>query len=564
MGLIVNRSLVVLALSLTGSVALGAPSAAGRGRATATALDAATAVQVDGDLTDAVWRDAPSVTAFTQREPNEGVAPTFQTEARIAYDSTNLYVAVRALDTEPSLLVAHLSRRDESSPSDWIRVLVDSYHDRRTAFEFSVNPAGVKQDRYWFNDREHDLSWDAVWDVEVGRDDHGWRAEFQIPFSQLRFDQSESPIFGFALVREIGRLNETSTWPLLPRSANGYVSSFGELTGLHLTGGAKRLELVPYMVSQVVTDDREPDNPLIQSTDPGASVGLDLKFAMTPGLTLTATANPDYGQVEADPAVVNLTAFETFFEERRPFFVEASGIFRFDINCMDDRCSGLFYSRRIGRVPQAEVEEPDAGYVATPAQTTILGAAKVTGRAKGFSVGALNAITAEETGIIADGIQRSQQVVEPLTSYSAARARREFANQSSVGFMTTATNRRTSPSADFLAGQAYTGGVDWDWRLGRSYSLTGYWAGSTIHGSPEAIDELQTNNVHAFQRPDSTGLDYDPTRTTLNGQSALVAISKIGGEHVRFNDHVRLEPDDDVQADVRAVDHRRCQLPAER
>ncbi len=500
----------------------------------ATPLGAATAVQVDGNLTDAAWQSAPTLTNFVQREPNEGAAPSFQTEARIAYDATNLYVAVRAFDTRPALLVGHLSRRDENSPSDWIRVLIDSYHDRRTAYEFAVNPAGVKQDKYWYNDRDEDLSWDAVWDVQVARDEQGWRAEFKIPFSQLRFDPKSTTEFGLALVRQIGRLNETSTWPLLARSANGYVSSFGELTGLRLSASTKRLELTPYVVSQVVTDRTEPDNPLVTPTDPGASAGVDLKYGLTPGLTLTATVNPDFGQVEADPAVVNLTAFETFFPERRPFFVEGGGIFRFDINCSDDVCSGLFYSRRIGRAPQGDVEAPDEGYIAAPTQTTIIGAAKVTGRARGFSIGALNAVTAEETAVVADGLQSTERGVEPLTSYSVVRARREFTNQSSLGFMGTATNRQITPDLNTLAGQAYTGGVDWDWRLHPNYSLAGYWAGSTIHGSAEAIDELQTNNVHALQRPGS-GLDYDPTRTSLNGHSGLVSLSKIGGEHVRFN-----------------------------
>jgi hypothetical protein len=296
----------------------------------------------------------------------------------------------------------------------------------------------------------------------------------------------------------------------------------------------KRLEIVPYAVSQVTTQPTE-GNPLIHATDPGASLGVDLKFGLTPGLTLTATVNPDFGQVEADPAVVNLSAFETFFAEKRPFFIEGSGIFRFDVDCNDGQCTGLFYSRRVGRSPQGDPDVPDEAHVAAPAQTTILGAAKLTGRAGAFSIGALNAVTQEERAAIANGPSRSHETVEPLTSYTVVRARREFANQSSLGFMTTFTNRRLDAAVRFLPGQAYTGGLDWDWRLSSRYAIQGYWAGSTVRGDAEAIDELQTNNRHSFQRPDAEHLDYDPTRTSLDGQSGLFAISKIGGERVRFN-----------------------------
>src|SRR4030095_8893398 len=287
-------------------------------------------------------------------------------------------------------IVGIRTRRDEGSPSDWISVLVDSFHDRRSAFECAVTPAGVKQDSYWFNDTNNDQGWDAVWDVAVSRSERGWRAEFRIPFSQLRYRPSESSTFGLAIIRKVGRLNETATWPLLSKSANGYVSSFGELTGLRLDTAPKRLEGGPYLVTDVTTQVGEPGNPLINTTDPDASLGVDLKYALRPGLTLTGTINPDFGQVEADPAVVNLSAFETFFAERRPFFMEGSGIFRFDLDCNDGNCSGLFSSRGIGRAPRGEPNVPDGGHASTPTQTTIIGASKLTGRVAGFSIGALN------------------------------------------------------------------------------------------------------------------------------------------------------------------------------
>jgi hypothetical protein len=507
-------------------------------RVAPTQVPGATAVRVDGQFTDEVWRNAPLITGFRQRDPKDGAPATFETEARVAYDATALYVAVTAIDPEPARIVGIRTRRDEGSPSDWIRVMVDSFHDRRSAFEFAVNPAGVKQDTYWFNDGNDDPGWDAVWDVAVSRQDRGWHAEFRIPFSQLRFRPAPAATFGFAVVRHIGRLNETTTWPLLSKSANGYVSSFGELTGLQLTRSPKRLELVPYVVGDVTTQPAEAGNTLRKTTDPDAAGGLDLKYAVQPGLTLTATVNPDFGQVEADPAVVNLSAFETFFSERRPFFVEGSGIFRFDMDCSDGACSGMFYSRRIGRTPRGVPDVPEGGYSDGPVQTTIIGAGKLTGRMGAFSVGALNAVTADEDAIITDGVSRTRQTIEPLTSYSVVRARREFANQSSLGFITTAVNRNLDDPTRFLPGQAYTGGLDWDWRLSRRYAIQGYWAASHVKGDAEAIDALQQSNVHSYQRPDAAHLDYDPARTSLSGYGASLAVSKIGGERVRFNSNV--------------------------
>jgi hypothetical protein len=520
-------------------VALAGPGAAVR--VPATPIASTSAIRVDGELTEAVWQQAPVISGFKQREPKDGADATYDTEARVAYDAMALYVAVQAIDPEPSRIVGIRTRRDEGSPSDWIRVLVDSFHDRRSAYEFAVNPVGVKQDAYWFNDGSNDTGWDAVWEVAVSRGPRGWRAEFRIPFSQLRFHPSASATFGFAVVRQIGRLNETTTWPLLSKNVSGYVSSFGELTGLQISRSPKRLEMVPYAVADVTTQPGETGNPLRETTDPDGSLGLDLKYALRPGLTLTATANPDFGQVEADPAVVNLSAFETFFSERRPFFVEGSGIFRFDLDCNDGNCSGLFYSRRIGRSPRGEPNVPEGGFSYAPGQTTILGATKLTGRAGPFSVGVLNAVTGDEDAVIAQGLTRTRQTVEPLTSYSVARARREFTNQSSLGFMMTATNRNLDDPTRFLAGQAYTGGIDWDWRLKGKYAVQGYWAGSSIQGDATAIAELQQSNVHSFQRPDSDHLEFDPARTSLNGYGAMLAVAKIGGERVRFNSNFSMK-----------------------
>ena len=255
----------------SGRAASGAAS-----RIEAAELTGAMAIKLAGELTEGAWERATPITEFVQRDPKEGAPPSFKTEARVLYDKTHLYVAIRAFDTEPGKIVGIRTRRDSSSPSDWLRIIIDSYLDKRTAYEFAVNAAGVKSDNYWFRDTNQDTSWDAVWDVAVTKDDQGWKAEFRIPFSQLRFEPNKRDTFGFAVLREVGRLNEVSTWPLLPKSASGFVSSFGELGGLKLVGSAKRLELVPYAVQNVTTQPVPAGDPFRQSPDPTTTAGADL------------------------------------------------------------------------------------------------------------------------------------------------------------------------------------------------------------------------------------------------------------------------------------------------
>ena len=520
---------MLLGIALAAAVSALTP----RVDAVAVPEDGQTAFRVQGELSDELWQHASAVDAFVQRDPEEGGKPSQRTEFRVAYDASTLFVKVRAFDTEPFHILGYLTRRDADSPSDWIRVLIDSYHDRRTAYEFAVNPVGVKQDRYWYNDNNRDDSWDAVWDVKVSTDESGWTAEFRIPFSQLRFNPSTSSTFGFAVSRSIGRLNETSTWPLLARSANGYVSSFGDLGGLSMAASPKRLEIVPYTVADL-TRQSTGGNPLLKASRGSGAVGMDMKYALTPGLTLTTTINPDFGQVEADPAVVNLSAFETFFSERRPFFIEGLGNLQFGLDCPD--CNGLFYSRRVGRAPHGTNDLPsgDNIYTDIPVQSTILGAAKLTGRVGKFSIGAMQAVQQEETATILDGTRKFGQPVEPLTSYSVGRVRREFKNQSSFGGVFTAANRRLG-ALTFLPASAYSGGVDWDWRFKSFYSLAGNLVASSVRGSAEAIELYQENSRHYFQRPDAASFDLDPTRTSLTGTAGRISLSKIGGQRVRFN-----------------------------
>jgi hypothetical protein len=302
------------------------------------------------------------------------------------------------------------------------------------------------------------------------------------------------------------------------------------LTGVSIGGASKRLEVVPYTVAQVLTEPAQPGNPLQNRVDPGASFGADLKYAVTPALTLTATVNPDFGQVEADPAVVNLSAFETFFQEKRPFFIEGSGTYQFE--CRD--CN-IFYSRRIGRTPRGYPTFDEGGFASVPRNSTILGAAKLTGRVRQFSVGVLTAATGQEEARAVFGDRRWTEVVEPRTFYSVSRARREFSDQSSLGFILTTTSRQMVDSVSFLPESAVTGGIDYDWRVGRRWGLNGYWSGSRVAGNAAAISALQQNNVHSFQRPDATHVELDPLATSLRGHSGNINFSKIAGEKTRMN-----------------------------
>lgn len=529
---------ICLALMVLPSVAGGeqlaagpaAVSSAGRSLEAVAVPVTSSPVRVDGDLSDPVWQTTRPVDGFLQREPDEGAPTMHTTEVRVAFDEDALYVAIQAHDPEPDEVIGHLTRRDDMSPSDWISILIDSFSDNRTAYEFGVNAAGVKFDRYWYDDTSSDQGWDAVWEVATRRTVDGWQAEFRIGFSQLRFRSSDPGALGFAVIRTVAHLNETSTWPLLARSASGFVSSFGELRGLAVGERKRALEVVPYAVAQMATAPVEAGNPFQSSPAAGLAAGLDIKYQVAPGLTLTGTLNPDFGQVEADPAVVNLGAFETFFSERRPFFLEGSGNFDF---------RNLFYSRRIGRAPQRNAGAPVDGFADQPENTTILGAAKLTGRLGAFAVGALSAVTAPEHARLAttDPLTRTRTPVEPVTSYSVARVSREYADQSRLSVMTTQTYRSLPDALSFLPQAAVTGAVDGDLRFGPSghYSLRGFWAGSHVRGSRAAIDRLQRSNVHSFQRPDATHLRYDPDRTRMSGHSGGATFGKIGGAHLVFN-----------------------------
>lgn len=503
------------------SVGAAAAVAAARAR-TATAVRAERPPTLDGRDDDPVWRAAQVVDGFREWDPVEDGAPRYRTTARIAYDDRALYVFVRAYDPRPDSIVALLSRRDVSTASDKIAVVLDSYHDRRTGYLFMVNPAGVKVDGIFYNDDTEDDSWEGVWDVATRVDSAGWTAEFRIPFSQLRFPEEPTLTFGLAVLRDIARTKERLAWPIFRRSRPGVISQLGELDGLRRVPAPRRLELTPYAITKNVSEVRSDGVTHPQRV----TAGLDMKVGLSSNLTLDATVNPDFGQVEADPAVLNLSAFEQFYQERRPFFLEGTGIFRFDLSCNDGACQGLFYSRRIGRAPQLLGPFGDA---TSPAATTVLGAAKITGRtARGLSVGVLDAVTAREEGPA--GI-----TLEPLSNYAVARVQQDLrGGASGVGVMFTSVTRDLADTASgWLRDQAYAVGVDARHRfLAGRYEVSGYAAGSRVRASQAAMERLQActgySCVHNYARPDGR-LRVDSTRTVLTGNVVAAGLSKLSG-----------------------------------
>jgi hypothetical protein len=511
-------------LALQGEAPPPNPPAASASAVAATRASAPPAI--DGRDGDPIWRRSPAISQFLEARPSEGAAPKLGTEARVAYDAHNLYVFVRAFDPHPDSIVALLSRRDDQTASDQIIVLIDSYHDRRTGFEFAVNPGGVKADYAIYNDGNEDVAWDAIWDVATKIDSLGWTAEYRIPLSQLRYSTNGDGTFGILIWREIQRYTETVTWPLYRSSRSGFVSQFGELTGLAGLGSPGRAEIAPYVVTKNVQGPAAADFARSQKV----TMGGDLKYRLASNLLVNATVNPDFGQVEADPSVLNLGAFETFFSERRPFFVEGKGLFSFPVNCVVVvDCStgeGLFYSRRIGRVPQLSgLYEDEPSVSATP----ILGAGKMTGRLTGgLSVGLLDAVT----GRVADS---AGTTLEPATNYTVIRGNQDYSNgNGSVGFMLTGVHRwLDSASTSYLHRSAYAGGIDARRRFAGRYEVSGSFDVSRVTGNATAIAQTQRTTVHLYQRPDGP-LTFDSTRTSLSGSNLELRFAKVGGRRLHF------------------------------
>jgi Domain of unknown function (DUF5916)/Carbohydrate family 9 binding domain-like len=496
------------------------------------------APRIDGDLTDAAWQTAAVATSFVQFRPDEGDAASERTEVRVLYGETSLFISFRAFDREPEKIEGQLTRRDQQSFSDRVHVLIDSYNDKRTAFHFAVNPKGVKQDYYRFDDTSEDPGWDAVWEVATAVDSQGWSAEFEIPYSQLRFARAESQTWGINFQRDIARKNETAFWAPISGQDNAMVSKFGSLRGLKDLAPPRRLEVTPYSLARLQRAPGDTNDPFYRENDTFGTMGVDLKYGLTSNLTLDVSVNPDFGQVEADPAQVNLSAFETFFPERRPFFIEGANIFNFGISLGDGGNESLFYSRRIGRTPQGRAN-PQGGYADASPNTTIQVATKLSGKTEsGWSIGLMHASTSREDAAIVtgDGVSLNQ-MIEPRTQYGVARIQKDFREgRSAIGLIGTGVVRAADAAADLnLHKNAVTGGLDFRHRFGNDkYEVSGYALGSRVTGTADAIARTQRAAGRYLQRPGVDHLNYDPTRTSLSGMTAAAKVGKINGGFWRY------------------------------
>ena len=497
-------------------------------------------IAIDGRMDEPAWKTAQPITGFLQYDPNEGQPASERTEARILVDDDAVYIGMRMYDSQPQLIQSQLARRDEAIEGDLVEVTFDSYHDHLTAVIFRLSAGGARRDATVSASGNQDNSWDAVWDGSTSVDSLGWTAEFRIPLSQLRYNRNVvDQIWGLQLGRKIARKAEIDQFSFTPKSQQQGINRYGHLSGLGNLRSVRKVELVPYVLAKTT-------NPAVSSNDPfrdrneiKPGVGLDAKVGLTSNLTLDATINPDFGQVEVDPAVVNLSAFETFFPERRPFFVEGRNIFAFGDMRSQNQSNGytLFHTRRIGRQPQRFIGGADVTFVDAPNETTIAAAAKLTGRSRsGWSVGLLDGITTREEARYRDvsGADHTA-TVEPLANYFMGRIKRDLRKgNSSIGFAATAVNRDLNEDAlePLFRRAAYVGGFDWNhaWSNQR-WAFDGALVVTHNVGSEESITALQLSPARYFQRPDRDHYRLDPAKTSLTGYVMEMTVAKLSGEH---------------------------------
>ena len=528
---------VALSLALAAALLPAQPSA----KHTLATRTAGRAPRIDGQLDDSAWRAALPIDDFRQQRPLENSEPSERTEVRVVYDNDALYIGARMFRASPDRIETAVTRRDGSGSAERLTVTLDTHLDRRTGFGFSVSAAGVRSDYRHTQDSEtsgQEFQYDPVWAAAASVDSLGWTAELRIPFAQLRFPTRTEQVWGFNISRWMPDKNEEVRWVVIPPRETGYISRFGSLGGIRGVGAARPIELLPYVAGDARRRAvRNAANPFERPFE--ARAGLDAKFGIGSNLTLDATVNPDFGQVEADPAEVNLTAFETIFEERRPFFTEGSELLR---------ASGpnYFYSRRIGAPPHGNVS---GDFVDVPRASAILGAVKLTGRLKSrLSLGGLVAVTRSEEARVffADSEVTRRVPVEPRTAYAVVRLQKELGAQAStLGGSFTATRRDLRSARELnalLPRDALSGGLDWRirWQQGR-YALTG-WAGfSRIAGDSAAIDRIQRSSSHFYARPDAQGFTYDPRRTSLTGYTASLRADKDAGRRILWGAQVIAE-----------------------
>lgn len=497
-------------------------------------------LELDGRLEEAAWLRAAPVQLSRQLDPDEGQAPSERTELRVLLGRDALYIGARMFDSEPARIVSRLGRRDEQPVSERLTILLDARHDHLTAFRFDVFPAGSKGDAAIGSDEVEDYSWDPVWDVATRADSLGWTAELRIPLSQLRYARGMDE-WGIQVERFIPRKQELDVLSFVPRSEQDGVNRFAHLSGMAELPPSRRIEIIPFTSAQARYQTAASDDPFRSGHDYRGSAGADLRLGLGSDITLDATINPDFGQVELDPAVVNLSAFETTLSERRPFFVEGADLFRFGqlraLNLYGT--PSTFFSRRIGRHPQGQIADPAARFVDVPEQSTIAAAAKVTGKlTSGWSVALLDAVTTRETGRFTDGADVVRHVpVEPLTNYFVGRVRREMrGGNTAFGALATSVHRDLEDPvlAGLLRSSAWLGGVDLNHAWGnRNWALDASFVQTFLQGGEQAIAGTQRSSARYYQRPDATALEFDPTRTSLSGHAAQIAATKQGGGHWR-------------------------------
>ena len=481
---------------------------------------------IDGKLDDECWKKGTWAGDYHQFIPNEGAKPTYPTEMNLQYDDKNIYVAFRAFDPEPDKIHKYAGVRDEIV-GDMVGVNFDSYRDYRTGFEFTITAWGQKVDLVLFNPENWDFNWNAVWKGKVGLEDSAWVAEMEIPLSQLRYSSEKEQVWGMHTWRWIDRLQEESNWERQSKTGPGMLYNYGEFRGINGLKKSRRLEIMPFMLGDLKTMKEEPGNPFTKNGRRlSGNLGLDAKIGVSSNFTVDLTVNPDFGQVESDPSVMNLTAFETFYEEKRPFFLEGLTIFDYKF---DDQ--SLFYSRRIGHSPSRTISPDYNMFVKNPDKSTILSAVKLSGTtSSGLSVGLIQSVTANEFARISDaqGNKTSEQV-EPLTNYTVARIQKGYnAGTTVIGGMLTSANRFINDEdLEFLPANAFTGGLDLlhHWK-DKEFFIDAKLIGSFVEGRKEAITLLQESSARYFQRPGADYLNYDPASTNLSGLGGKFRIGK--------------------------------------
>ncbi|MFB0516324.1 MAG: DUF5916 domain-containing protein [Candidatus Neomarinimicrobiota bacterium] len=500
-------------------------------------------LRIDGRLTEPIYQ-TPSNQTFIQLDPDNGEPATEETEVWVAYDDGALYIGARMWDDQPDSIVALMGRRDANFNTDFFLALIDAYHDKRSGFFFGINPSGAIQDGTFYNDSWSDDSWDGVWDGKTAIDENGWTAEMRIPFSQLRFNQQKEYVWGILLARIIQRRNETDLFTYIERGESGVVSHAATLRGIEDIQPPERREFTPYVTSGYSSLPSEKDNPFLKGRDTNLKLGTDLKMGIGSNITVDATINPDFGQVEVDPSVINLSAYETYYQEKRPFFVEGASIFSFGTHGPTSRWGfnsyepDFFYSRRIGRPPQCEVDTE--GWVDMPTASSILGAAKISGKLNGdWSLGGLSALTNREFAQInEEGNVRSQEV-EPLTSYNLVRTQKEFNDgRQGLGVLGTYVYRHFDDPAlrDVLADNALVFGIDGWTFIGpeKEWAIGGWGGFSRVAGAENRMIDLQHSSIHYFQRPDAEHVAVDSAMTAMMGYASRFTLNRETG-HLILN-----------------------------